>query len=90
MNKFFEALTRWLPYIVFGISVLASITDLIVSEVQNARGTEEFVNRGFGYGCFMLDIIDLTLLSLNALLPRSKWYVPITIPSQFMASLVIL
>ena len=68
LNKFFSVLTTMIPYLVFAISVVLSIVDLIRSEVRG-----EAHNRGFGYGCFMFDLIDVTLLTMNFLIPRSKW-----------------
>ena len=68
LNKFFSILTTMIPYLVFAISVVLGIVGLIRAEVLG-----EAHNRGSDYGCFMFDLIDVTLLTINFLIPRTKW-----------------
>lgn len=65
LNKFFSTLTTLLPYMVFTVSVLASLIDLIVTKAKLAE---------FNVSCFALDLVEVIFLTLNFLIRKSSWY----------------
>lgn len=65
LNKFFSTLTTLLPYVVFTVSVLAALIDLIVSKAELAE---------FNVSCFTLDLVEVIFLTLNFLLHKTTWY----------------
>lgn len=69
LNKFFGLITTLLPYLVLAVSIIASVVDLIRSEVLKTAS-----NREFRFTCFMMDMVDVVLLTLNAFIHRTAWY----------------
>ena len=69
LSRTLSAITTLLPYAVFAISIIATIIGIVADEIEN-----ETYNRAPNYSCFTLDLIDLTLLTLNALLHRTPWF----------------
>lgn len=69
LSSTLSAITTFLPYTVFAVSIIAGVIGIVGDEIQ-----KQAFNRGPDYSCFLLDLIDLVLLTCNALLHKMAWF----------------
>ena len=68
LNKFFSYLTKGLPYIVFSVSVIAALANIIFASIHNQ------LNASYDVTCFLLDLVEVIFLSVAIIIKKTPWY----------------